>query len=293
MLSFVALKSKLQISYVATSTFAFPEYIVNNVSQLLRWAVNNISSYPGSDPIIGRAVKTAQLMGWPAPIEGTVDLPLEPPFAWNYSALVLDPGGPGKALGTLAQPVVQLKQGQVFEFVLQNSRAINGAAEVHPWHAHGYSFWVVGQGQGIFDPETDVAKYNLDNPVLRDTVTLQPLSWVAVRFVADNPGAWLFHCHILSHHLMGMLLVMIVEPDAIGDVSASVEFCNDQQLVATNVGSGSQNGDSPNASPTNGSPTNGSPTSTNGTSTSGALHFCSGVWATAVLVVLLAEIVWV
>jgi Multicopper oxidase len=58
---------------------------------------------------------------------------------------------------------------------------------------------VVGSGDGIYDPSTDVSTYNLVNPVLRDTVTLWPLQWVAVRIVADNPGVWFFHCHIFAH----------------------------------------------------------------------------------------------
>ena len=37
------------------------------------------------------------------------------------------------------------------EIVLQNTLALNGVAEMHTWHLHGHSFWVVGSGVGIFD----------------------------------------------------------------------------------------------------------------------------------------------
>jgi hypothetical protein len=199
--------------------------------QLLRWAVNNISDVHGNDPTIGRAVDTARRLGWPKPITDTVELPLNPPAAWNYSARVVDPGGqPGRTLGVLKEAIVSIEKGEVIEFVLQNALALNGAAEYHPWHIHGHSFWVVGQGQGTFNPATDVATYNLKNPVLRDTVSLQPRGWVAVRFLADNPGAWMFHCHILSHQIMGMAFVMVVQPDLIGDIPPSVEFCMRHQL---------------------------------------------------------------
>lgn len=156
----------------------------------------------GSSPLIGLAYETSRQLGWPTTIEHTMELPTVPPFAWNYTSKVNETGGPGKSLGYLAESVVPLKEGEVVEIVLQNARAINGVAEFHPWHIHGHSFWVVGEGQGIYSPETDVPNYNLVNPVLRDTVVVQPLGWVALRFVADNPGAWLFHCHIGKYQLL-------------------------------------------------------------------------------------------
>jgi FtsP/CotA-like multicopper oxidase with cupredoxin domain len=107
---------------------------------------------------------------------------------------VSDEGGPGGALGSKETAVIRLEMGQVVEIVLQNARALNGVAEFHPWHIHGQGFWIVGRGQGTFNPERDTANYNLENPVLRDTLTLWPLEWVAVRFVATNPGVWFFHC---------------------------------------------------------------------------------------------------
>jgi Multicopper oxidase len=246
----------------------FPEYSVDGEPQLLRWAMNNISMKLGSEPLIGKATDTARLLGWPAPINGTVDVPFTPPFTWNYTLNVTDLGGPGKPLGTLGESVIQLMEGEVFELVLQNARALNGAAEFHPWHAHGYSFWVVGQGQGIYDPATDVSKYNLKNPVLRDTASLQPLGWVALRFVADNPGTWLFHCHILSHQVMGMGFVMVVDPNALGDISASVASCSDQALV-----------------PSSGNTPNGTTTGS-----SGAMYLASGTWTMALLSILLVQL---
>jgi len=207
---------------------------------LLRWAVNNISNTPhtspnGLEPLIGHAVNQARSLGWPLAngLEGTSQMPFTPPTIWNYTEPVDAVGGPGAALGSQAETIVQLEQGQVFEFVLQNARALNGVAEFHPWHTHGHSFWVVGRGEGTYDPDVDVANYNLENPLLRDTVTLWPLGWVALRFVANNPGVWLFHCHITSHLAMGMGFSMIVQPDEVGDPTDSVRFCTDTSLEAS------------------------------------------------------------
>lgn len=198
----------------------------------LRWAMNNVSFVNPTEPLIGIAVQESRQLGWPldGPLTGTVDLPQNPSVAWNWTEPVTDEGGPGGNLGTQETSVIRLTRGQVVEFVLQNVRALNGAAEVHPWHLHGHSFWVVGRGDGNYDEERDVPTYNLENPVLRDTFTLWPLQWTAVRFVADNPGVWLFHCHITSHQVMGMSFAIVVDPDDIGLPSESVAFCGKQSL---------------------------------------------------------------
>jgi FtsP/CotA-like multicopper oxidase with cupredoxin domain len=67
-----------------------------------------------------------------------------------------------------------------------------------------HDFWVLGYGDGKFDPETDAGKFNLRDPVIKNTVPLHPMGWTALRFRADNPGVWLFHCHIEAHVYMGM-----------------------------------------------------------------------------------------
>ena len=45
------------------------------------------------------------------------------------------------------------------------------------------------------------------NPPLRNTAVLFPHGWTALRFVADKPGVWAFHCHIEPHLHMGMGVV--------------------------------------------------------------------------------------
>jgi len=39
---------------------------------------------------------------------------------------------------------------------------------------------------------------------------MQPGENAEFRFVADNPGLWLFHCHMLEHHAAGMGAVIEV-----------------------------------------------------------------------------------
>jgi FtsP/CotA-like multicopper oxidase with cupredoxin domain len=176
------------------------ELIVNGSVQLLRWAMNNISNVHHSTPLIGMAFEASRLLGsWPAEIDDTIVLPSEIPYVWDWTMKVNETGGPNGALGYMGESVILLNDGEVVEIVLQNARALNGAAEFHPWHIHGHSFWVVGNGNGTYNATSDVAQYNLINPILRDTVVLQPLSWVALRFLANNPGVWFFHCHLSKY----------------------------------------------------------------------------------------------
>lgn len=44
----------------------------------------------------------------------------------------------------------------------------------------------------------------------KDTVTVPDGGYTIIRFVADNPGYWLFHCHIEFHAEIGMALVFKV-----------------------------------------------------------------------------------
>ncbi|CAG8906203.1 unnamed protein product [Penicillium egyptiacum] len=76
----------------------------------------------------------------------------------------------------------------------------------HPMHLHGHNFWVLGSGNGSFpyDSAKDAPEslINLRNPPYRDTTNLPPSGWAVIRYVTDNPGAWIFHCHIQWHMLV-------------------------------------------------------------------------------------------
>jgi FtsP/CotA-like multicopper oxidase with cupredoxin domain len=63
----------------------------------------------------------------------------------------------------------------------------------HAMHLHGQHFWVNSKEFG-----------EQNRQVLRDTYLMQPSEKVDLVFIADNPGLWLFHCHMLEHHASGM-----------------------------------------------------------------------------------------
>jgi iron transport multicopper oxidase len=46
-------------------------------------------------------------------------------------------------------------------------------------------------------------------------LVLPPQGYFVVRFVADTPGVWLFHCHIDWHMSQGLALTLIEAPEQI------------------------------------------------------------------------------
>ena len=68
----------------------------------------------------------------------------------------------------------------------------------HPIHLHGHDFWVLGQGAGAFS-NSSISALNFNNPPRRDVAFLPNGGWLVMAFPADNPGAWLMHCHIAWH----------------------------------------------------------------------------------------------
>ncbi|KAE8691244.1 hypothetical protein F3Y22_tig00110890pilonHSYRG00167 [Hibiscus syriacus] len=102
-------------------------------------------------------------------------------------------------------------------------------SETHPWHLHGHDFWVLGYGEGKLDKFNDPRKYNLVNPIMKNTVPVHPYGWTALRFRADNPGAWAFHCHIESHFFMGMGVVFAEGVEMLGKLPSSIMGCGQTQ----------------------------------------------------------------
>jgi len=110
----------------------------------------------------------------------------------------------------------------------------------HPVHIHGFTPQVVGVGWPIYDPDTDLAVYgtqdissdgglginpywvnsswaggnfpNMLGPAApnKDTVVIPVGGYIIMRFIADNPGFWIMHCHTEYHGISGMAVVLKV-----------------------------------------------------------------------------------
>lgn len=83
----------------------------------------------------------------------------------------------------------------------------------------GHTFQIVGWGPGPYGARPNGTRWNLRNPMRRDTVTVPAQSHVVLRFAADNPGLWALHCHV-AWHMEGGMLVSIAERPA--DLAAMV-----------------------------------------------------------------------
>ncbi|GLT29857.1 hypothetical protein SLA2020_046960 [Shorea laevis] len=105
--------------------------------------------------------------------------------------------------------VIMLDYGDPVELVFQ--AIVVTPAGGHPLHLHGYSFFQVGMNNGTFDNSTDPASYNLDDPPEMNTTIVYGSGWTAVRFFANNPGVWFFHCHFESQVSWGMATALIVK----------------------------------------------------------------------------------
>ena len=79
---------------------------------------------------------------------------------------------------------------------------VNNFAPIsHPLHFHGHDFYILATGKDSnsiqnFNQETDGMKLNFNNPPIRDTFKVPKFSWVVLGINMNNPGSWLFHCHI-------------------------------------------------------------------------------------------------
>ena len=81
-------------------------------------------------------------------------------------------------------PAVTVRQGDTVRLRLVNA----SAEETHVMHLHGYTFRIVARdGNDLAQPER------------ANTVMLGASQTADIEFVADNPGTWMLHCHIMDH----------------------------------------------------------------------------------------------
>lgn len=127
-----------------------------------------------------------------------------------------------------------LNYNEVIEVVINNFD--NGS---HPIHIHGHAPQIVARStNGTYDPSTerhrymptpqagaqyimppaDALGYNRDTvpmpkiPLKRDTWMLAALGYTVIRFRANNPGVWFFHCHMDWHNIAGLAATFIEAP---------------------------------------------------------------------------------
>ena len=97
----------------------------------------------------------------------------------------------GAADGQDGPAFAELSQGEHVRLTITNDTAFP-----HAMHLHGMHFHEIG-ADGSLGP-------------LRDTTLIERGDSREIAFVADNPGKWLLHCHMLSHAASGMSTWIVV-----------------------------------------------------------------------------------
>jgi FtsP/CotA-like multicopper oxidase with cupredoxin domain len=91
-------------------------------------------------------------------------------------------------------PMLTLSRGKSYLLEL-----VNDTSWHHPIHLHGHVFRVLRRnGRPV------------DGVEWGDTVLIDPDTRAEIALVADNPGDWMFHCHVLEHQASGMMAVVRV-----------------------------------------------------------------------------------
>ncbi|KAI1341323.1 multicopper oxidase-domain-containing protein [Xylariaceae sp. FL0016] len=167
-------------------------------------------------PVVSRTAPLSQFTPSPA---DTLDVTLEitNTVVWKVNASsidvdwdrpVLDYVLKGNASYPRAENLVRIDTPNAWTFwVIENESGIN-----HPMHLHGHDFLVLGasaDNAGAFTT-ADKAALKGTNPARRDVTMLPANGWLVLAFKADNPGNWLFHCHI-AWHVSGGLSVDFME----------------------------------------------------------------------------------
>ncbi|TWI55469.1 FtsP/CotA-like multicopper oxidase with cupredoxin domain [Pseudomonas duriflava] len=146
---------------------------------------------------------------WPRPLPANPvsepDLATAETLAFRFewvATLAGDPGNCGKAMywqingqaggehkeGVEHPPLAKLTLGKSYIFEFRNM-----AQYLHPVHLHGLTFKVLSSDRHRIIP------------YFTDTYLLGKNETARVALVADNPGKWMLHCHVIDHMETGLM----------------------------------------------------------------------------------------
>jgi FtsP/CotA-like multicopper oxidase with cupredoxin domain len=108
-------------------------------------------------------------------------------MTWTINGVAVDEGH-------AHEPLLVLERGRTYVLAMTNDTNWH-----HPMHLHGHFFRVLSRN----GRPTRLREW-------RDTVLLAPNERAELAFVADNPGDWMFHCHVLEHQASGMMAMLRV-----------------------------------------------------------------------------------
>jgi FtsP/CotA-like multicopper oxidase with cupredoxin domain len=111
----------------------------------------------------------------------------------------------------------------------------------HPMHLHGHDFLVLGTGAGTYSA-VDSPLLKFANPTRRDVTMVPANGYLVVGFKSDNPGNWLFHCHIAWHVGEGLSLDFMERRSEqlaqipAADLTAYQQVCSDWRAYEATTG---------------------------------------------------------
>ncbi|MEY3529914.1 MAG: hypothetical protein RLZ70_982 [Verrucomicrobiota bacterium] len=105
-------------------------------------------------------------------------------YVWSFDGISAEEAGP-----------IKVRRDETIRVKLVNNTMMH-----HPIHFHGHFFRLVTPEED--DPSTAPLKHTVDVP---------PMSTRLIEFTAnEGDGDWLLHCHLLYHHVSGMMRVIRV-----------------------------------------------------------------------------------
>ncbi len=132
-----------------------------------------------------------------------VEIPEDLEIAREIPMVLNDAGAIGLSLNGKSFPATEPYTGQVGDWVLVHY--YNEGLQIHPMHQHQFPQLVYAK-DGIA----------LESPYWVDTLNVAPGERYSVLMHLEDPGVWVWHCHILTHverdeGMFGMVTAFIVE----------------------------------------------------------------------------------
>ena len=137
---------------------------------------------------------------------GTVSdevIPADLQISQEIPMVLNDAGVIGYSLNGKSFPATEPVTAKTGDWVLIHY--FNEGTQIHPMHLHQFDQIVVAKDG-----------YPIDHPYVADTVNVAPGERYSVLVQLDEPGTWVWHCHILPHveretGMFGMVTAVIVE----------------------------------------------------------------------------------
>jgi len=150
----------------------------------------------GLDPVFGTLGKDMQLHG-----AIIIDPPGGPAtdrvfvISWWFTVDATSPTGIGRS--TMAINGLSWPHTERLDYAQGDSvrwRVINLSGADHPMHLHGFYFRLDAKGNGVAD-----SPFTGDEQKMEVTEIMNPNTTIAMSWLAERPGNWIYHCHYATH----------------------------------------------------------------------------------------------